>query len=231
MKSLIFIFTLLFLVSCGGTTGVGTNNVTEVGNPTTTPTTKAIVSALTKITTQANEGVIDSFNASENIPLITLNTSDFSCTFDRTERLLTCECPQGGNFTRTFDTTLNLSIGGLTIDAGHTTTLSACQITTCNETVLLSGSFTGNKSGTISLTNKTSEVTITNQTTSSCEGITASDDNNSKNVGFDFSITTQTLDYEFSGAICIDSSSISFTTYAELLEAVDSQQTCEDFGP
>lgn len=217
----------LSAASCGGTTESG---ITEVGNP---PATTTTVSATTKALTQATTGLAEglaglALSVPSDAPFVTVTTTDYDCTLSIAARTLTCDCPQGGSFTRTFDGALSSTFTGtITLDRNHETTFNDCAITTCGETVTLSGNVTGGLSGTVNLVTDAASLQVTNATSGTCSGMT-SDDNA---YGFDMTLTLENQDVEFSGDICVSDNDVAFGSLAELRAAVDPDETCEDFGP
>lgn len=217
----------LVATSCGGTTE---SELTEVGNP---PATTATISATTKALTQATTGLSDGLaNLALTVPsdtsFVTITTADYDCTLSVAARTLTCDCPQGGSFTRTFDGALSATFTGtIDLDRNHETSFDDCAITTCGETVTLSGEVTGGVSGTVNLVTDTASLEATNATSGTCSGMTADDDA----YGFDMTLTLENQDVEFSGDICVSDNDIAFDSLADLRAAVDPEEECEDFGP
>lgn len=230
MKNRLIILMCLVFFSCGGSTS---SNVTEVGNPTTTPTTKATVSALTRSLTQATTQITSSFvnnlvkEVDDDALSVTIQNSNFDCSYSISEKTLTCNCPEGGTMTRVLDSELSLGIGGLSFDHTHQTTYSDCKITACSEEVTLNGNVAGALSGTFQPIQNNGDLSISNATDASCSGMTSS----STDFGFDMDMTFDGSDVTFSGSFCMNSESISFATLAILQSAVDPNSECENFGP
>lgn len=224
----LFLWIGLTATACGGTT-TG-SELTEVGNP---PATTATISATTKALTQATTGLANGLASlalatPSDAAFVTITTSDYECTLSVIEHTLICDCPQGGGFTREFDGAISATVSGtITLERNHETTFSDCKITTCGATVTLSGTVTGDISGSVNLVTDATALTTQNATASSCAGMTSDD----SDYGFEMTLDLQNRDAAFSGRICVSDNDITFDSIADLQSLVDPDGDCEDFGP
>lgn len=232
LKSTLVFFTPFFLVFFAACGGVTESELTEVGNPPATSAT-ATISATTKALTQATTGLADgltglALSIPEDAAFVAIATTDYDCTLSVASSTLTCECPGGGSFTREFDGALSTTFTGtISLDRDHETTFADCKITTCGETVTLTGTTAGDLNGTVNLITDAASLTAKTATASSCAGMTADD----SDYGFDMTLDLDNGDAEFSGNICVSDNDVSFDSIADLRDQVDPQGECEDFGP
>jgi hypothetical protein len=227
LKQSILFLVLVFIISCGGTT-TGGNNITEVGNA-TNPKNAATASATTKALTQATTGLLD---ATDTLALttgnyVTIQTEDFDCTLTILSKTLTCSCPEGGSFTRTYDAIFTFNDDSIVLDRDFTTTFDDCMITTCEETITLSGDTSGDMTGTYDRSSAEGEITANSGTASDCSGMTSG----TTDFGFEMALAYDDADVAFSGSYCYDGTSLDFNDLDALEAAVDPDGVCDDFGP
>ncbi len=213
----IIVLIFLLTLSCGGT-----NNITEVGNPVSTKNA-ATASATTKALTQGTTG----FLTSPNLSYVTIQTENFDCELTILSRTLTCQCPVGGSFTRTYDSVISFGDSSLTLDRAFSTEFEDCMITTCDQTVTLSGSTTGSMLGSYNTDTATGDLTAESTTTEDCSGMLSGD----IDYGFDKTLTYDGSDVEFAGSYCYDGDALTFTSIQDLQDALDPDGDCDDFGP
>ncbi len=230
MKRFLILLILINLAACAGTitdTGSDTDDgdITEVGNPTTP---KAIASALTKADENSfgvlADTVVDTISPSVGSFLVT-STDDFECEFDADTLTQTCTCPGGGTIAHDLDADFARSGFTLSLDAGIATVFDACSITTCDTEIILDGNLTGDGTATIAILTLDATLNVTRQTETACTGITAND----SDVGLDMDFSFADATPGFSGTLCIDDTIYTFGTTEELREAVDPEESCEDF--
>lgn len=230
MKNFLLSLTIAILIAgCGDVTSSTTNQITEVGNPTSGATTSGVTKALTNSMAALPEATSESFGPSlvtgENFAITT--DDGFVCSFDRDTRIETCTCPGGGSLTHTFDASFSRESGTITFAANSATNFSDCVVTTCGDTdVTIDGASAGDIDGSFAVLAGTGAVSADFATTESCAGITANDDT----LGYDLTVDVEDGAATIQGVLCLNDTSYTFTSLAELQEDVDPDDECgEDF--
>ena len=179
--------------------------------------------------TQATTGLLDAVDTGllTKGSYVTIQTEDFDCTFTILSKSLTCSCPDGGSFTRSYDSLVSIEDNTIVLDRDIATTFDDCIITTCGETITLAGDTTGQMTGSYDTNSAQGDITASSNTDSSCTGMTSG----TVDYGFTMELTYENADVAFSGSYCYDGTALDFDTLADLEAAVDPDGDCTDFGP
>lgn len=212
-------FFLLFLLfsSCGSENA----GVVEVGNP----TVEVKANTATKSLTESATALLGTFGGTETGFLLaeTEAGSDFTCSFDDATHTMTCSCSGGGSVTQTFTESFQESENSVSFNNQFSMTYADCVMTSCSESVTVNGTATGSMQGSFQFESDEMDMTLSFQTESACSGMTV----NAVSMGFDMQMTLTDGVENFSGTICLDGSTITFTSLEELSAAVDPDSSCE----
>lgn len=208
---------LFLFIACSGS-----DNITEVGNPTTASTANGTTSALTG----SLSGFLGSVDGGTLVKGLIFSETDeeYVCELGQDEESLTCSCPNGGTITETFESTFSETEDSFTFDSDFTITFDDCSSTSCDEEITLNGEVEGSISGEFDSLTGEGNITVVYGTESACSGLTSND----SDVGFDITITSDGSTEELFGTFCVDEESISFDSLEELEAAVDPENICED---
>ena len=221
-------FALLSSVACdsGG-------NITEVGNPTTQmPTSAQAADGITKAFDSGVAGTLPVVGASFSVKSLkqegreeetSTDENEFSCRFDESTRISTCNCPSGGTSSYSFTDRFSESGDTLTFNQTFTEEMTNCVVETCNASVPFTGRMTGTLTGTYNTGARQGNLTAEYRTETDCSGMRAGD----VEMGFAMTFQDQEGTKTFSGLVCIDGTSYSFTSIEELLAILDPDGTCE----
>lgn len=208
--------------------------ITEVGNPTTlTPTSAQAANGVTSALQDAAIGALPTtVHASAMVKgargsLLdsagsTNDTGAFQCTFNEQTKKSCCDCPGGGTACYTFTEAFTGSNETVNFDQTISNQFTNCVISSCSASVALTGTITGNMSGTFNTSTRVGQFTAQYRTAETCSGVQAG----TTDIGFIMTFTEAAGKRDFSGAVCIGSTSTSFASRAELLTLLDPTGAC-----
>lgn len=222
MKKYLFIVGILSILTSGVfACGTSTNGITEVGNP--TPQQRQHLSEVNGTLSVASNsigGFLDTFSNSNQS-----TTSNFDCNYDENTQSTTCNCTGGGNVVYTFASDYVENGNLVTFNSTFTTTLNQCVTTSCETQITLNGQYTGSMSGSFDSSKNTGDISIVFNTASDCAGLTIDSDS----IGFSMSMTQSNSETsEFSGNICINDETNTFTSLDDLSQQIDPNTTCNN---
>lgn len=198
------IYALFFLFA----TACTASGVTEVGNPTVT-------SGTTKAVKQSTTSIFSSFSD---------EPQDIDCAFNQETNTQTCTCPEGGLMTQTFDGNFTTTDSTVTMNAETMTSFEDCAFLSCNDTVTISGEFSGTVTGTFNQDTGATNTTAEFATAAACSGISA----DGSTLGFDVTVTFDGTTTTMSGKICADGITETFDSLEELEAITDPTGLCEE---
>lgn len=203
---------------------------------TTSNTTNSLLAG-TALDLTIAEAVTPSLSQSSQLATTGASASSSPCT-DVDANTTTCDCSDGGTVTYTYSDLPDdqCSDPSITTDKSiFTVTYTDCIMSVCDEPITLNGSITTNKETNWTCStdphagSSIASFTIASQTTSSCTGLTATD-NSGSTFNFGFNVTQSYVDGSddtFSGTICIEDTSTDFTSLEELQQSLDPNATCD----
>lgn len=219
MKQTYHTITLILVLGLGHCGG----NITEVGNPTTLPTTIQTSSAITHAISEGLTGTLLSFGADEMGERD--STQEFSCAYAVASDTVTCECPGGGSIVKVFNEGVETATEGQT-SFSHSVTESYadCVVASCGEDITLNGTLQTVVVGDFNSMTESGQLTVTHQTEAACSGILAGE----TPFGFNVTVSIEDQARTIAGSLCIGEELLTFVSIDELRELVDPDNQCPE---
>lgn len=216
---LAFLLLTVRIIACTGSP----NGITEVGNPNPQQEQQkeeiARIDGTISTISHSIGGFLNIF-AEQNSA-----TSNLTCTYDENTQSSSCDCAGGGTIVYVFTSDYVENGNLVSFNSIFTTTLNDCVVSSCDNSVTLHGEYTGSMSGSFDSANNTGEITVTFNTASACSGLNI----DSNSIGFDMTATQESTESnDFTGSICINDETTTFTSLADLSQQIDPNTTCSN---
>ena len=152
------------------------------------------------------------------------SSQSYGCTLSDDQKSQTCDCPDGGSVTYSYDNAFTILQSGGTFNQTVSVVFDACSVPSCGGSKTMDGEVSGQVTGTISQSGFSATAEMA--TSGECSGLTVGD----TKLGFSLSMTldgtTETLAGEI--AIAPDCQVITFDSWDDLMDDLDPDGACTE---
>lgn len=225
MKILSILIILLFALNCGSSaTGDG-------GTETETPDDAATVDAAGDALADSLGDTLGGGGGMSN--LVKRQMSDegsssssqsYGCTLSDDQKSQTCDCPDGGSVTYSYDDAFTILLSGGSFTQTVAVTFDDCAVPSCGGSKTIDGEVNGSVSGIIS--EGGFSATAKMATADECSGLTVG----ATELGFSLTMTIDGQNETLAGEIAIapDCQVITFDSWDDLMGDLDPDGACEE---
>lgn len=154
----------------------------------------------------------------------TSSSESYGCTLSDDQKSQTCECPDGGSVTYTYDNAFTILLSGGSFTQTVAVSFDDCAVPSCSGSKTIDGAVNGSISGTISEGGFTATAEMA--TAGECSGLTVG----GTELGFSLTMTIDGQNETLAGEIAIapDCVVMTFDSWDDLMGDLDPDGACEE---